>query len=756
MDPYLRALEAAWPDLPALVGAAEWPALEARLRPLLAAHRAGADEQGLLDQIRALLAPHPAARERVEAEIRRQGAQEAPSQLRHHAARRRIRDLYVFGPEGQAAAAAARNDPVSADDPSSDLDAAARHYAEALDMAKTRERAAASRPTQAEPPPPTAAESALVMRGGDPAAARAASAARAREKAVKPRWILARVFTAGEGAQPRRITSAFRAAADHEVEVMVGAERKDWLAARGPDEASIDTMLPAGESHELSVAFFIPALGVQQTASLTLPPAGPTPKSVSFRFTAGAEESAIEAFICLVHRGRVLQTAVLSGRAVADPSRTAAGAALKLTLAIVGPPLGDLDRRRTFDAAVVAVRRPDGRPVAAALPEAAAGVADIVVFDQPRLGEAARGIREILHRIADEPDAFEGRLDSDASQELLRALAQAGAVLYDVIGKRLQRERAGRDLSRIQVVQVDPTAFIPVEFIYDLPAPASTAPLCRNWRKAIADGRCDPVHHPVDDVLGDLAVVCPSGFWSVSKLIERQMVQGVDGARLGASDFGIRTEPSAARPCLGRLTAALFAWSERLDHAVPGSSAAVLQSLNEATGNRAVAVSTWRDWAGAVSRRRPGLLVLLSHTVTDAGPAALEIGPERAGERRTLGQVNEKLIKVAEADAPVVFLLGCDTALAERELHSFVARFRDRGAAVVVGTITPVRGESAAAVVRALVGELRAAGRPGPVRLRFGEVVRSARRRLLAGGELTALCAASFGDADWLVGAGAR
>jgi hypothetical protein len=148
--------------------------------------------------------------------------------------------------------------------------------------------------------------------------------------------------------------------------------------------------------------------------------------------------------------------------------------------------------------------------------------------------------------------------------------------------------------------------------------------------------------------------------------------------------------------------------------------------------------------------------VLLSHT-TDDTPAALEIGPEpgdrpERAERRALGQVNDKLVKGNPEDTPVLFLLGCDTAIADRALSSFVAGFRDAGAAVVVGTITPVHGELAAAVVGRLVQALVAAAKQKTAAVRFGELMRNGRRQLLAEGQLTALCAASFGDADWLVG----
>ncbi len=136
--------------------------------------------------------------------------------------------------------------------------------------------------------------------------------------------------------------------------------------------------------------------------------------------------------------------------------------------------------------------------------------------------------------------------------------------------------------------------------------------------------------------------------------------------------------------------------------------------------------------------------MLLSHTIEDA----LEIGPENSGETVTRAQINTNFVKNVAQDAPIVFLLGCSTGVADEELMSFAGRFRDQGAALVVGTITPVMGERSAGVVKAVVEKL-ARKRTQPTR--FGEIMRDVRRDLLSRGELTALCATSFGDASWLV-----
>jgi hypothetical protein len=556
----------------------------------------------------------------------------------------------------------------------------------------------------------------------------------------EPRWILARVFDLSANP-PKKPTTVFRAEVRHEIQVIIGAEHPDWLAARGRDASqSIDSMLPKG-THELTVVFFLPDSGTQ-TGKLILPPSGPTPKPVKFPFDVGPAGSRIEALISIVHRGRVLQTAMLSGLAVADPLTAPAEARISLRLQVVVPGFEDLERREAFDVALVAVNGASKSAVAAGVVHSEDGRGKTLYFKQPRIDRAAQSIRAVLEDVVTD-ESLKNKLDSEAARALLWKLAQDGRILYESIGERLEKDLAGRDLSRLQLVQADPSAFIPIEFVYDLPAPANGAPLCKNWKAALTGQPCTANHHKVD-ALGHLEVVCPSGFWSVSKIIERQILEDLTAEEMEKSDFGVRAEPSAARPSLPPMASALFAWSEILDNNVAGTSADLLKALEQATKNQAAPVKTWLKWAEAIDKRHPALLVLLSHTVDDA----LEIGPEDSGERATVAQINGKYVKSLAQDAPIVFLLGCDTAIADDRLVSFVGRFRDQGAALVVGTITPVLGEHSAAVVKAVVAKL-AQQRPHPIS--FGELMRDTRRELLSKGELTALCATSFGDASWLV-----
>jgi hypothetical protein len=209
-------------------------------------------------------------------------------------------------------------------------------------------------------------------------------------------------------------------------------------------------------------------------------------------------------------------------------------------------------------------------------------------------------------------------------------------------------------------------------------------------------------------------------------------------------EFAIRAHPTAERPSLRPPKVALFAASDRVDKVKDGQIGSVLKTLDR-IADTAMYTDTWEGWVESVGGNSPTLLVLLSHTKQHR---ALEIG--EAQECR-LAQLNEDYVTGPSGDAPVVLLLGCETAVTDLGLQTFVSAFQDLGAAIVVGTVAPVLGQRAAPVARAIATELAAASkRRRPIAT--GDLLLAIRRKLLAKGELTALCLTAFGDADWQVG----
>ena len=136
---------------------------------------------------------------------------------------------------------------------------------------------------------------------------------------------------------------------------------------------------------------------------------------------------------------------------------------------------------------------------------------------------------------------------------------------------------------------MNPNTVLPIEVIYDLPPPNHRPRLCPNWKQALAEGTCDPPTHHVEDVEGRLNVVCPAGFWGISKVVERQ---AVDPSRLTEDpetrgiDFAVLPAPSAERSTLGGLAPVLFAASERIERGGTERAEAGLWRARKLTGGR--------------------------------------------------------------------------------------------------------------------------------------------------------------------------
>jgi len=580
-----------------------------------------------------------------------------------------------------------------------------------------------------------------------PAAAAPAAAAPAtpttlparRSRSQDLRWILAQISAADQPSKPLMKRPALQANTKHIVAIEIGPQRRGMTPPKGG--APIDDLLPDRKTKTLHLVFTPPSGHPLKPQSVTLPPSGPT-KTRRFQYKTGPSGHLEQAKIEVLYQNRVLQTAIIRTLVVDDPASAPADAKIQFTIAAIRPGMGDLAHRRRFDAAILTSRTPEDQPVAI-------GVHDgkIARFDNAGLQRSAEAIISILGDLANDPGPFAPPLSREAPAGLLRQLALQGVQLYRSVGVPIESELHGDDLSRLQVLTSNPDDFVPIEFVYDLPAPTLTANLCPNWLQALTDGACDPKHHP--PAPGKcISVVCPLGFWGLSKVIERQVAD--PNRDLRGSTLGVRTEPTSDRAHLVGFTSAILGVSSRADKVRAGSPD-VLAALQAITRKNSLAVKTWVAWENAVLQRRPGLQVLIAHTEPTQGTVALEIGD---GDSRVVAQINDSLVKPHHDMTPVVLLLGCDTAVANRDLQSFVGAFRDAGAALVVGTIAAILGENASPIAQALIHAL---GDPYPTRPAnithcFGDTMLAIRRELLSKGELMALCLTSFGDADWQLG----
>ena len=539
----------------------------------------------------------------------------------------------------------------------------------------------------------------------------------------------------------------FRAGELHRIDVSIGPmdRRPGRLVADIPLRHED---LQAAVGHRLTIVFTEPAILEQPVVRrLELPPVGSTRMA---RFTLPIPSSArrVRARIVVLHRGRVLQTAVLEGPTTADPERQASGTTSSPVLRVeadLRPRMQALDGRRRYHAAMVLNHASDGTPGGTTV---VGNTAKAIAYTH--VEGAVKSISETFSR-AEKDHAFNRKLDSEASLVHLRQLAIDGHIVYEEVGSQIE-DAFGGPIEYLQIVSTDPETLLPVEVCYDLPTPSPTATLCENWKAALKKGACDHPH--TRGALGLAAVVCPSGFWGLSKVIERQATRDFTSDK----PFWVDTVPKEGRQTLRKVSMVLWAGSDKVDAVEPGELERFAGELDELTSHHAVRVLTWLDWGERV-KDQPPLLLLLSHTETKLVKNALEIA---AAERLALGQIEyEAVIGMPEPEAdaigPIVLLLGCTTGIPLDGFQSYLVRFAKKGAPIVVGTIAPVLGRHASRTAEALIRELillQAKQHGGDAGLPFGEALRTVRRTMMADGRLMAMSLASYGDADWRLSPG--
>ncbi|MGF1618031.1 MAG: hypothetical protein ACFCU2_09550 [Acidimicrobiia bacterium] len=565
--------------------------------------------------------------------------------------------------------------------------------------------AALTRPNPVPPPDPAPVipPEAAPLKGGQPA--------KIAPPLVPIRWLEARLYAvdgAGEVGVPY-----FRSGATHRIEVTVGAQDI-------PGEVAPYTMrLVLSEPNLLTAP---------QTAEVMISRDGPsTAASLTLRVPHGT--ASVDSRLVLLSGNHVVHTARLPatvGQPPPGPARNVASIETVVRAASV-PPIG-----AGVSAAVVVEQ---GRfPILTAI--SATGPARLIRL--PESGaEAIETIRHRLAEIVDAPDDFAG-LEQESTRRLLVFLANHGRLLRNAVVKDFLGEELAAS-SSLQLVSAEPDAYLPLELAYEFLPPHVDAAICPRASDTLRAidllAPCPGSHYE--------SVVCPIGFWGISKVIERHAYQSRDDLPSG---FLAQAQPIAGRDRIA-LNGLLLGASHRIDAYNPNTSDRLRHQLSEA--GEAKFVDTWTAWDAAVAAAKPSLLVLLPHTVysDELALPGLEIGES---DRRWVSAFGEA--RMTPGTPTIVLLLGCETAVAGAVSYErFPGNLRKAGASIVVATLTDVLGRQAAPLAERLV-DLLIDSAAGPTRL--GEAVTRLRRQLLSEGMPMVLALAVFGDADWLVGGG--
>ena len=244
--------------------------------------------------------------------------------------------------------------------------------------------------------------------------------------------------------------------------------------------------------------------------------------------------------------------------------------------------------------------------------------------------------------------------------------------------------------------------------------------------------------------------ICPLGFWALSTVIERH-ARTRDPGDLKEGAFRFQVRNAEQRDPLPVLEGSLLGASDRADSMDPTAVTGLYETLSEfyPDPKPPPVIRDWNDWSAAIKATRRNLLVLLPHHYSREGFEILEIGKD-AGLKADI--IKTKHVVYDENSAPIVLLIGCVTAFGRISFDSFIRRFHEAGASVVVGTVSTILGRHAGPATGILVSEIIEAAKQGDGTM--GVAMLKARRRLVGQGYPMSMGLSGYGGADWKLDAG--
>jgi hypothetical protein len=518
---------------------------------------------------------------------------------------------------------------------------------------------------------------------------------------AKPRRIVARVLDGGSA-----VKSILPPTRDLSLAVRIAIPEKHDVA---DEEAAFPE--PAGDSPTVELEVVVrgnvwPDPPGPQKASLSREkPTQPSSWAV-FPFTTPESGEVVSIEIVVLYQGKPLQAATY-----VSPVRTAAlpGERPTLTTFKLSGPDEPTGQMRVVDATL------DGRGAQLADLQAVGGT--VLITEVQRMLDAIEDRVSRVLGVTGAPDSF----DDPRALGLLVTLARLGSELKTILDPlRLAHAK------RINVIVNPDTRVLPIEVAYDGPPPdAKRAKLCRHVGTPPPEGQaCDRVSR---------RTVCPYAFWGLNRSIART----VASTRRGR-------QPSPTRPLPA--VSMLYAATEVADDGAtdPKPSDRVLAAA-KAEFQPVTRVTSWTAWRKAVRSTRPGLLVVLGHTLVEGGETKLYIGRNSSLSRV---DISPAMLRPAGSPAPIVLLIACATAALGDPFGTLPGALTAHGAGAVVGTLAKIVGSHGAAATLHLLDSIHSLSGSGAS---VGDAVTRARRSLVAEKRPTGLILVSHGEIDTAV-----
>ena len=234
---------------------------------------------------------------------------------------------------------------------------------------------------------------------------------------------------------------------------------------------------------------------------------------------------------------------------------------------------------------------------------------------------------------------------------------------------------------------------------------------------------------------GQRNLVCPNGFWGVSKVIER---------RAHVSNRLRRT--SASRRRLPIRGSAAVGYSQLMNE-VNGDAG---DRMVNAVRNLASQTEIVASWDALTSVADSGLIVLAPHTEKLEGVASPDdIELELRGHLLPVLGLTAKLTAEDGVEpGPLVLLIGCETGSIYAGFARVSEVVQSAGAEAVVTALSSVPGGEVARFIATLSDHLVERLESGPGGVSLAEVMRDVRRAALREGNLVGLAVTMVGDGE--------
>jgi hypothetical protein len=497
------------------------------------------------------------------------------------------------------------------------------------------------------------------------------------------------------------------------------------------DETQLGEPGPGGWDLEVMLK---PDTGEIERRPLHLPTTGPS-SDAQFPIHVDPAADHWRGRITVLHRSRAIQSAILSGPIIDTDAEPDTGMRPNLLIDGEFHPMAGLDEH-TGGGAILEL---DTNPAVYS------GSGDYLI--EPRDDEMRAASDRIAAKVGEMAvDLDEAHdLNDPRSRDFLEYVAVQGSLLLRALFPNQHQQEAVTKERFLQALRLtDAAPELPYEFVYELDSPPPDFELCTDWVDGIAGGNCPRCHA---DGADNRKVLCPMGFWGLSKVIERHnaVVASESSAqtRLRRGDIAGKTPVQLRR--------AVLALSEKADEKPRGApatyvlpSSRIEQALTTSGIPFVGPVTDWDTWQYVISTHQPELLIVLGHTAfhDDRGEWSMQIG---TGSDLYLSRVFPEYVGARPGiPGPAVFLFGCRTSSEGSKQTTFAREFRHRNASVVIGTTSTVLGRQAGPVAAELIAAIKATEGREPI----GEMLRQARAFGLAEGSLMAMALNAFGDAD--------